>query len=84
MTVILCEQIHAHNLLKYCERRRKLGLTNNSEIAGKNMSALDTEKLFDEIVDYFTRVEKITINLVNRGLKDKAILNQMVENYLKE
>lgn len=49
-----------------------------------NKSALDTEKLFDEIVDYFTRVEKITINLVNRGLKDKAILNQMVENYLKE
>ena len=61
-----------------------MGLTNNSEIAEKNKSALDIEKLFDEIVDYFTRVEKITINLVNRGLKDKAILNQMVENYLKE
>lgn len=61
-----------------------MGLTNNSEIAGKKKSSLDTEKLFDEIVDYFTRVEKITINLVNRGLKEKAILNQVVENYLKE
>lgn len=50
----------------------------------RTMSALDTEKLFDEIIDYFTRVEKTTINLVNRGLKDRAVLIQMVEDYLKE
>lgn len=44
----------------------------------------DVDKLFDEIVDYFTRVEKKTINMVNRELIDKSILNQMVVSYLRD
>ncbi len=43
----------------------------------------DVDKLFNEVVDYFTRVEKKTINMVHRGLADKTVLNQMVVNYLK-
>ena len=45
---------------------------------------MDMDKLFDEIVDYFTRVEKKTINMVNRDLLDKSVLNQMVINYLHD
>ena len=44
----------------------------------------DTDKLFEEIVDYFTRVEKKTINMVHRELVDKSVLNQLVVNYLIE
>lgn len=39
--------------------------------------------MFEEIVDYFTRVEKKTINMVNRELLDKSVINQMVMDYLK-
>lgn len=42
------------------------------------------DKLFDEIVDYFTRVEKKTIHMVNRELVDKSVLNQMVVKYLAD
>lgn len=45
---------------------------------------MDMDKLFDEIVDYFNRVEKKTINMVNRDLLDKSVLNQMVINYLHD
>ena len=43
----------------------------------------DEEKLFNEIVDYFTRVEKKTINMVHRELVDKKVIDQMVVSYLK-
>ena len=50
----------------------------------KEIAHAGSEKLFDELIDYFTRVEKVTINMVNRGLKDRAALNQMAEKYLKD
>ncbi len=54
-----------------------MGIKNNTDVK-------DVDKLFDELVDYFTHVEKKTINLVNRGLTDKSVLNQMIVEYLKE
>lgn len=53
-----------------------MGVTKQSETAA--------DKLFDEIVDYFTRVEKKTIHMVNRELVDKSVLNQMVVKYLAD
>lgn len=44
----------------------------------------DVDKLFEEVIDYFTRVEKMTVNMVNRDLIDKSVLTQKVVNYLKE
>lgn len=61
-----------------------MGLNKKAESASKDQSRGDQEKLFDEIIDYFTRVEKKTINMVNRELMDKSILNQMVVDYLKD
>lgn len=46
-------------------------------------SEMDVDKLFNEIVDYFTRVEKKTINMVHRNLVDKNIIDQMVVSYLR-
>lgn len=48
------------------------------------MPVYEKDKLFIEIVDYFTHVEKRTINMVNRDLVDKSILSQMVINYLRD
>lgn len=53
-----------------------MGVTKQPETAA--------DKLFDEIVDYFTRVEKKTIHMVNRELVDKSVLNQMVVKYLAD
>ncbi len=50
----------------------------------QSMPVYEKDKLFIEIVDYFTRVEKRTINMVNRDLVDKSILSQMVINYLRD
>lgn len=59
-----------------------MGLTKKPET--KEADEIDTAKLFDEIVDYFTRVEKHSINMIHRGLTDKSVVSQMVENYLQE
>ena len=59
-----------------------MGLTKKPET--KVADEIDTAKLFDEIVDYFTRVEKHSINMIHRGLTDKSVVSQMVENYLQE
>lgn len=61
-----------------------MGLKKGSENDAENQRTFDPDKLFDEIVDYFTRVEKKTINMVNRELVDKSVLNQMVVDYLRD
>lgn len=61
-----------------------MGLNKKSENIAGNSGIMDQDKLFDEIVDYFTRVEKKTINMVNRELLDKSVINQMVVDYLKD
>lgn len=61
-----------------------MGLKKGSENDAENPAAFDSDKLFEEIVDYFTRVEKKTINMVNRELLDKSVINQMVVNYLRD
>ncbi len=58
-----------------------MGLKKNTKDS-VNPQEIDADKLFDEIVDYFTRVEKKTINMVNRELADKSVLNQMIREYL--
>lgn len=57
-----------------------MGLNKKSE---KEVPNLDTDKIFDELIDYFTRVEKKTINMVNRDLIGKNVLEKMVVDYLK-
>ncbi len=61
-----------------------MGLKEGSENDVENPAAFDSDKLFEEIVDYFTRVEKKAINMVNRELLDKSVINQMVVNYLRD
>lgn len=46
-------------------------------------SETEAEQLFEEVIDYFTRVEKKTINRVNRDLAEKKVLMQKVSEYLK-
>lgn len=55
----------------------------NDKLGNVKQPEADEEKLFNEIVDYFTRVEKKTINMVHRELVDKSIIDQMVVSYLK-
>ncbi len=61
-----------------------MGLKKGSENDAENLATFDSDKLFEEIVDYFTRVEKKTINMVNRELLDKSVINEMVVNYLRD
>lgn len=42
----------------------------------------DMDKLFEELIDYFTRVERTTLNRVNRELADKSELLQKAAVYL--
>jgi len=44
----------------------------------------EPNQIFDELIGYFTSVEKKTINMVNRDLLGKEVLNAMVTDYLKE
>lgn len=46
-------------------------------------SETEAEQLFEEVIDYFTRVEKKTINRVNRDLAEQKVLIQKVSEYLK-
>jgi len=61
-----------------------LGLNKKSENEKQTPSETDVGKIFDEIIDYFTRVEKKTINLVNREIVDRKVLEQMVVDYLNK
>ena len=61
-----------------------MGLNKKSENEKQTPSESDVGKIFDEIIDYFTRVEKKTINLVNREIVDRKVLEQMVVDYLKK
>lgn len=61
-----------------------MGLNKKSEKEKQNPPDHDVGKIFDEIIDYFTRVEKKTINLVNREILDRKVLDQMVVDYLQE
>ena len=74
--MLLCEEIRAHDLLKKIWKE-------NDKLGNVKQPETDEEKLFNEIVDYFTRVEKKTINMVHRELVDKKIIDQMVVSYLK-
>jgi len=56
-----------------------VGLHKNKEVAAE-----EVEKLFSEVIDYFTRVEKSSINLVHRGMKSKEDMLRMVRLYLKD
>ena len=61
-----------------------MGLNKKSENEKQTPSESDVGKIFDEIIDYFTRVEKKTINLVNRDIVDRKVLEQMVVDYLNK
>lgn len=55
----------------------------NEKLGNTKQPEADVDKLFNEIVDYFTRVEKKTINMVHRELIDKSVIEQMVVSYLE-
>ena len=48
----------------------------------KKQQEQDMDKLFEELIDYFTRVERTTLNRVNRELADKSELLQKAAVYL--
>ena len=76
----LVRTIYSKNMGK---EKRKLGFMKKPE-EPEAMPDSEKDKLFLELVDYFTRVEKRTINMVNRDLADKSILSQMVIKYLRD
>ena len=42
----------------------------------------DVDKLLEETIDYFTRVERTTLNKVNRDLASRSELMKKVAEYL--